>query len=202
MIVKRTELDLIRKNSLCDCHVIGLDSVVFNNTPGARVRAYVTQPGHELWMNDPFMKYPMSLAFHPHHCDLTLTPIFGTWENVRLQPSGELKYLRRYREYKYVSEITEGAGGFVDTGMIRKWYVNVETVLESRFMDAKEIHTVYVPNQAEAAWYVHEHKEDPYYLGLNYSNTDLELWSPARLYRPMSEDRLLSLLDRMKIKVK
>lgn len=215
MIVSRTELDLIASKSLRDCHVKGLDSVMLDDTPGKRVRAYITRSDHEMWKNNCGLSisrakdHAMSLAFHPHHCHLTLTPIFGRTWNIILKaekPTGGLRldqYPRRLDEFKYVSQITEGKGGFAGTGMKKTFYVDWEWYLtESSYMDAKEIHTIYVPKAETSAWFVHERAEDPSYAGLNYSNTDLELWSASELYKPMTVEYLKFLLDRMKIKVR
>lgn len=77
MIVKHKDLERIAQQSLVNCHAIGLDSVMFDNTPGVRVRAFVTQENHTLYLNDG-KKYRLGLALHPHHCDLTMTHIGGS----------------------------------------------------------------------------------------------------------------------------
>lgn len=215
MIVSQSELSTIASKSLRDCHVKGLDSVMLDDTPGKRIRAYITRTDHEMWKNNVGVglsktkDQPMSLAFHPHHCHLTLTPIFGTTWNVILREHkstdryGRSTYTRLLDEYKYVSQITEGKGGFVGTGMKKRFYIDWSGELyQSTYMDAKEIHTIYTRRDATSAWFVHEHAEDPEYAGLNYSNTDLENWSAAELYKPMTVEYLQFLLDRMKIKVR
>lgn len=210
MIVSRTQLDTIAGKSLMDCHVKGLDSVMLDDTPGKRIRAYITRTDHEMWKNNCGVNisrakdHAMSLAFHPHHCHLTLTPIFGdTWNTLLTPVHDHVKNIRRLHEYKYVSQITEGAGGFRGTGILRKFHVKWDSPLrESTYMDAKEIHTIFSQKDCTSAWFVHEHAEDPEYAGLNYSNFDLESWSAAELYKPMGVEYLQFLLDRMKIKVR
>lgn len=199
MFVYRQELSVIAKNSLRNCHVVGMDSVVFDNTPGRRVRAYLTQEYHELWRNQE--NQILSLAIHPHHCDLEIEQIQGEPQQVIpvKHPAG-----RPYHKWTYRSEITQGNGGFVKDGEDTAWFVLERYALKPRapwFMHAKDIHSFYVPREDEAAWMVREFKEDETYDSFVWSNADLTKFNTTGLYLPMSVPYLVKCLRRLNVTI-
>ena len=62
-----------RINALKDCHVRGLDSIMFDGG----VRMFYAHRDHELHLNDPRFDVQMpaqTLALHSHRCNRGLTP--------------------------------------------------------------------------------------------------------------------------------
>lgn len=195
--VKESELEGIAAKSLRNCHAFGLDSVMFDDTPGKRVRAFVARRNHELWMN---LGHSLSLAWHPHHCDLTMFPIFGDTFNVT--PFRVLRDGEDYAAYTYRSQILNGVGGFVKAKRPMLRCIPVVTHLQSKlYMRSYDIHTVYVPKCEESGWYIFEHREDSLYESVAWSNTNLSSFDFSRLYKPMTVARLRENLMKLKITI-
>lgn len=195
MAVKRSDLEKIASQSLVNCHAVGLDSVMFDNTPGARVRAFVTQENHTLYLNDG-RNYRLGLALHPHHCDLTMTHIQGPV--VNMEPHWVRRVNgRRYDAFVYHSQILEGKGGFerVGTSAYVQWLAASLHIWGKIEMKATDLHTVYVPRHRRSAWFIHEHKENPKYKPVCWSDRNLETEDFSQLYKPMSVERLVSILN-------
>lgn len=177
----------ILDRSLLNCHVHGLHSIMLLESPGKTIRLYITDSDHQ-------MSQLGDLAFHPHHCNLTLHCILGTMENVTIEPlkrgswiAPEL-YLHRYR---YQSKIKEGQGGFTFEG-IDAFYSPVRNYMMEgsvEFMKATDIHTVIVPEGEVTAWFVYEGMEDPFYYSYSWSDKNLEDYTTEGLYiKPTRED--------------
>jgi hypothetical protein len=200
-IVQEEELEVIAKQSLVNCHAIGLHSVMFDNTPGARVRCFIARPDHNMWTNNMVLDARMSIAFHAHHCDITLDPVFGDVFNVRpYRVKGGGYYLRAH---EYQSCITTGQGKFVRRGdRYDMWAVPITEKLNGPVpMQAREVHSVFVPFGQSAAWYVFEGGEDPQYMPLAWSNKDLRTFDFSPLYKPMSVEFLRSLLKEIDVNI-
>ena len=179
----------VAKNSLINCHAMGLDSVVF--TPD--VRMFVARPSHELWRNAAGHKF--SIGMHPHHRDITIVPIHGRLSNVEFANGRLPEFRDDFYLYQYESAIRDGVGklsrrhGKYDLGLVTK------RVITPRFMPATEMHTVHVPKGETAAWYIFSGKENPNYRGVLYSNRRcLDLTDFSDMYEPMSEKWLEKLL--------
>jgi hypothetical protein len=200
MFVYRDELSQIAKNSLVNCHVFGMESVMFDNTPGKRVRAFICRADHEMWRNIDSEPAPLSIAIHSHHCDIELSRIFGESYNVIpvLNPEGKL-----YHAFSYESAITGGGCKFVKGEANQRHYVLQYFGLAKKpwFMAASELHTWYVPAGHTAAWLVREFREDPLYTGITWSDADLENFDASPLYKPMSVEYLKELLDKMQVSI-
>jgi hypothetical protein len=192
-------LEWIAAHSYRNCHAIGLDSVLFDDTPGARARMFFANNHHDLWRNHPSLKYPMSIALHSHHCNLELEPMSGRvwnvsrWQykhgSVRPPISAAMSY------FKYVSPINSQAGSFEKL----KCDVDVSTELEEligpRSFDAKEMHSIYVQRSHRAAWMVREGSEDPNHSSMVISNANLEHFDFTEMYQPMTVHYLVEILD-------
>jgi hypothetical protein len=201
MIVNEDDIEAIAAKSIINCHALGVDSILFADTPSARVRAFIANPYHTLWRNYGSHGHSLSVALHPHHCDVVLKRIFGTIWNIK--PVGAIAG-RRFSAHKYVSPITTGHGSFVradpgDDILGRLTYTEMNH--QSISMKASEEHTIYVPHGSSAAWWVCEGDDDPNYNGLCYSDDDLERFDFAPLYKPMSVDYLRGLLGQLGIQV-
>ena len=192
--------------SLINCHAEGLHSIVFDKTSDGLKRVFVTDANHTLWRNDFFYvdgfwvpKHLMSVAIHPHHCDVKLSPLRGRFVNHffrKSRPDGKSVYID---EYFYVSPISKNAGKF------EKRQLQALTLEESSFvlegddfrMQAKDLHTVWVAPGEEAAWLVEESNEDAEYQSVCYSNDDLTNFDFSPLYKPMTEGKLDEIISRL-----
>jgi hypothetical protein len=198
MKVDRCDLGQIAAKSLRNCHAEGLDSIMFDDTPEDRVRCFVAHESHNLYRNSAGNK--LSVAFHSHHCDVKLVPIFGeVWNVSTIGANGGLVY----QAYEYHSEITNGSGSFKRAHEDLDWRVRlVGHELTRPFqMAAKDVHTVFVPADKSAAWFVYEGAEDPDYNGLAWSNDDLGKFDFSPLYKPMSVEYLTALLGKIGAKI-
>lgn len=205
MKVKRSQLEQIRTRSFVNCHAMGVDSILLDDTPGARIRVFIARKDHELWKNSLPLVHKLSVGLHPHHCDITLSPVFGNIFNIvetkRQDPPPKFTMLY---PFIYRSAIAKGSGKFIRAGILPHFSVLLESMLikESWRMEAKEIHTIYVEEGKAAAWFVHEHEEDPDYQPFTYSDYDLEKefdFSP--LYKPMTMEVLMDTLSLLKVEI-
>ena len=115
-------IEAIVKRSLRNCHAIGVDSLVLTTDP--MVRVFVAHPTHTLWMNKP--PHPMSVGFHPHHCDVVLAPIFGRILNLSVSDVGDEYDFTSLNVYRYESPILGKSGRFTSTHELRRVAVNFE----------------------------------------------------------------------------
>lgn len=169
----RSQIEELAEKSLVNCHAMGVDSVMLRDVDGDRLRAFVTDAHHTLWLNSGYRGHGLSVAIHPHHCDVTITPVFGEIYNVTVCGRITGPTLKAYR---YQSQIT-GSGRFLrgdeKDDMIGVAFVR-SLLRKPLKMSAKTEHTVFVPHAAKAGWFVHEGAEDAGYSGLCWSNADLE----------------------------
>lgn len=197
-LLRESRVEITQK-SLRHCHSPNLHSIMLVDKPEQRLRLFVTDVTHILWQNyrKPVVKLstPLSIAFHPHHCNVTLHVLSGEITNWTVFPDfhqGELHFNR----YLYDSKITGGGSGFKRCGDLPLAHNDEVTYRagESVYMKANEIHTVGVPRGKHAAWLVYEGREDPNYMPVCWSNVPLELLSLDGLYQPMSAYDLKNVL--------
>lgn len=191
--IRTDQLEWIAGRSLINCHCVGLDSVMLVDLPESRIRMFYANKHHELWRNSGFDD--MSVALHSHHCDVKLVPITENVYNITQEVAGSHVKLR---EFIYQSPITKGTGSFKPTGANLETHLVSQQLLWPIDMIARERHTVFVPKEQEAAWFVMEGREDPLYEPLCYSNVDLEKFDFTPLYQPMSLEYLESILRSLK----
>lgn len=181
-------------NAITNCHAVGLDSIVFHDEPGNRVRMFLAQHHHTLHRNNPQAgnAYDFSLAIHAHHCDVRFVGIFGkaTNDRYRIMPNPEA----RFQEMAYTSGVT-GTGSLTPTGVrVSPYLVDRHALTTNPVMRASELHSIFVPRHETAAWLVIEGQEDPHYKSVCYTNDpnpDL-----SDLYQPMSQIDIVDALDR------
>lgn len=199
LTVNEAELGAIAKRSLRNCHAMGLDSIMFDDTPEARIRCFIAAPEHDMFRNCAGSK--LSVALHSHHCDVVLSPIFGDTYNIStIGCIGRMPY----KAYKYQSQVTTGKGAFArygDGGYDLGVRLEHTRLVRPLALNAADIHTIFVPWGKPAAWWVHEGKENPNYDGLAYSNDDLEAFDFSPLYQPMSVAYLRELLTKLPVKI-
>ncbi len=197
MKIKDAEkLAWIAGRSLINCHVEGVDSILFDDTPGRRVRVFIANKGHQLWRNTITNPSDFSVALHPHHCGVLLVPIYGTIYNILAKPDfgGEA-----FNVWAYQSQITTGAGRFINAGFTRSLRLSGERLYSQREMTASEIHSMWVPREQAAAWFVYEGADDPAYMPLAYLNAELDKLDFGNLYQPMSIGWLEEKLEELPI---
>lgn len=185
----KSNLAEIMAKSCRNCHVMGMHSIMLSECPGKTIRLFVADPSNELWKNHHCIKEPQSIAFHSHHCQLTLSCTRGSLMNVVGKLSGGPDTHpfppKAVTAYRYTSAIRNGTGGFEALRQTNVW-LGKETATahedESIFMEASVLHTVATPKNEWAAWLVFEGKEDPDYDSTCYSNANLSMSSLDGLY--------------------
>lgn len=175
-----------------NCHARGVNSVVLAFYPDGRprLRMFTTTPEHTLWTNarPGAGEVPMSLAIHAHRSPITLTRIHGRPMQVEAAHCEmTLDASRRIRRWRYQSQILTGHGSFTPEGYaclaVREPYV-----FDCIRMEARDLHTIYVPRGEVAAWAVHEHELAPTYDEVLYSDDDLSAFDFTGMYEPMTSD--------------
>lgn len=193
--LSNVDLDFVASKSLRNCHATGVDSLVFQDTPGAIIRAFVCRPEHELWMNCPSLQFPLAVALHPHHCDVILAPIYGDAYNV----THELECVNEILQaYKYESAITGTGGKFTRLGFSRGFKLVKSLIDRPVSMKAREIHTIYVPKDEGAAWFVLEGAENPRYNPIAYSNHNLEGLDFSGMYQSMTAAEVEPIIHKLR----
>lgn len=191
-------------NGIFNCHVKGLHSIVFHDDVVGRQRLFYTSEDHELgknfMLNFGSISKDQSLAFHSHHCDITLLPMYGRVSNItpafgtKLLPVKDVPWL--VPQYRYTSAISGKEGKLKPTGKGRELR-HVSSRLLSRPIElpAKEFHTVAVPDKELAAWVVFEGQEDPKYNSSCYTfNPNFDA---SQLYQPMTEGQIIRELSKV-----
>lgn len=185
-----------------NCHVRGLHSIMLHNEPENRIRLFFTTIDHELWKNGIWSE-EMSLAYHPHHCDVRLVGVYGSVFNHRLNISkAARKWCRSRQELtvcKYHSAINGGHGRLVDTGQkISKYSLSASLINQHEqglVLPAKELHSIYVGRYERVAWLVFEGKEDPDYYPVCYTNNpNFDTNLNEHMYALMSKEQMYEAL--------
>ena len=188
-------LDEILSKSLLHCHCKGLHSIMLSESLEKTIRLYICVPENEMHKNFPenFGNNDMTIAFHPHHCNLTLHCIKGRFLNWEVK---EVSAGIVTTKYKYHSKIKEGDLSFekLDTAYLEttmyRWLYEGNAVQ----MKANEIHTVACEYGKLSAWLVYEGKEDDKYNSLCWSNTNVNSQNFNGLYVKPTHNEVLELL--------
>lgn len=186
----QTNREEILSKSLLDCHVKGLHSIMLLDCPGKTIRLYIAMPGHNLADNFPdndgcFQK-PLSLAFHPHHCELTLHCVKGKFTNIEMTETGMPgDVFHEYDRFRYRSKIKDGEMAFTPIGSTKLTCKSLRNLTPNTkiFMPANSIHTVAAFGNEVTAWLVYEGREDAEYLPYAWCNHDLNKIDISGLYR-------------------
>jgi hypothetical protein len=194
----QNNLEEILSRSLLNCHVKGLHSIMLSESPAKTIRLYVATPDHELYRNHySEMDSVMSLAFHAHHCNLTLHCIKGilfNWEVVE-DDNGSIEL----QKYIYHSKITEGDLSFekIGTGKLRTTCHRYVNEGEAVFMKADQIHTVACEKNKLCAWLVYEGKEDKSYKPYCWTHSNVNNIDYSQLYQKPTEKQIMKLLKQI-----
>ena len=178
--------------SITNCHVTGLDSIVFKQD-APMVRVYLAHKNHVLWRNKPDSGNVMSLGIHQHRQDITMVPLFGNVSNVLIDKQRILKPRICLHRYIYSSQIADGKGGFKYI-IGDHWVIPKEVrLIYPTFLRGDVAHSVYVPKGEIAAWMICEGKPNEYYNSeLLTNDPNLEKADISGLYQPMTQERLTS----------
>lgn len=183
----------ILEKSYRDCHCTGLHSIMLLESPGKTIRLYITDTNHEMWKNhlDVYEREKLSVAFHDHHCNLTLHCIKGSLTNWSIwhKKTGNIIALK---PYTYQSAIIKGQGKIFpikdpSTCLFNHGVLNTLKPGMSLPLHATDIHTVYIKRRQEAAWLVYEGEENRHYSSILYTNND-----PANMINPKHYQRFNS----------
>lgn len=183
-------------NSFLNCHAKGCHSIVISQSP--TIRVFITDETHELYRNLPehVNTDPQAVAFHPHHCDLTLAVWQGLVVNWRMSVS-PFQSGRYVGMYNYQCPALGCGTKFTRIGDA---FLEEEGVYrmedgDSQHLLATDLHTVGVFPKDIVAWFVFEGRENPLYDPIAYSNADLTQFDPAGLYVRPTEDQVKRLLQ-------
>lgn len=193
----RTNRAEIVAGSRRNCHVTGVHSVMLSHVPGRTIRFYLADWYHTLWQNTLVNGQRMSVAFHPHHCELTLHTVLGSFCNWSISEAMQDDRFRhspqpayQLSRYLFDSKLQGGKGDFTleETSVGLEHYGDDKVKEgESLYLPAHRIHTVRVQKEERAAWLVYEGAGDPDYRPICYSNADLRGFNPEGLYQPTEE---------------
>lgn len=181
-------------NGLRHCHAKGLYSIVFHDEPGNRVRMFVAGDEHDLHRNElqTTSRTPMTLAIHPHHCDLRFVRIFGQPENHVYRVMGDDN--GKLHEMVYKSGITGTTGSLTPTGFkFTPIRTSKALIGDNTVMRADELHTIVVPYATSAAWLVIEGRNDPDYKSVCYTNDPKP--DMTGLYEPMTTPQIAATIN-------
>lgn len=192
------DLNKITQQSLAHCHCKNLHSIVLDHNSFGLIRLFYSD-NSDLWKNEfngQFL-HEMSIAIHPHHCGITIIPLFGEINNYLFCKSKLAKpNAIELNSFKYQSPITKNIGHFEKVGQTS--LVCIESkIIENNYhllMGSHELHTVFVPKNQQAAWIIYEFGEDKEYDSTCYSNADLTKFSFDGLYQKITKNKVKEIL--------
>ncbi len=191
----RTNREQILRNSLSNCHAVGVNSIVLLDEPGRRIRLFTATKNHELYRNGPLSLSEMSVAFHPHHCDIDIEVIKGPIINriFRIDENGPL----RLTAWRYHSKLRGEQPGFEEIGPVHGFGSRMYLLDEGHVSEMKstDIHTIVTGISSMPAWLIYEGAEDPNYQPVCYSDADLTQWTGEGMYQPMTEAAVTATIE-------
>lgn len=188
--------DLVERQSRQHCHVRGLHSLVLHQyANGNLVRLYIAEPGSDLDMpaeghGRPNVDPTFALGLHPHHCELSLTPLRGRILHVTMGfCADETTAHYSLPAYRYHSQLRGEQPGFErEPGGPHHLRIVDSRILTGDttvVLAAQDLHTMNVQRgTGYAAWLVEEGPEDPAYEPLTFSPHDLTRFDFSGLYQP------------------
>lgn len=189
IITPETQLKGIR-----DCHVPGLHSIVLREGhDGLLTRVYLAERDHKLNFNGTPNKN-MTLGIHGHRTGIRITGLLGVMVNhtYETHPGGNGAF--EIERCTYDSKIKGGSGTLIrgeqttlyraDSTELRPW--------SRTWMEASELHTVWVPMGLRASWLIDEYPADAAHDPSCYTMNPE--YSPEGMYTPMDHTECLRLL--------
>ncbi len=192
-------IEWMAQHSYLNCHAEGVDSLRIDD----KIRCFIATSSHTLYKNnEEYWCSPMSVGYHPHHCDLSLYCLEGSVKNIVREPVKKDSWeAKRYYKYKYNSEIIGGKIGFQMLGAdyLGRRRINELIAGTSVEMRASQVHTVYVPRYEEAIWVVEESMEDLDYKSYCWSDDGfLDKWNFDKLYGKPTVEETLKMWEKVK----
>lgn len=195
--ILKENYDECLSKSLINCHTKGLHSIMLIDKPEQRVRLFVTDKTHNMWTNKTINK-DMSIAIHPHHCNVTLVHLDGQLFN-KMYRFGDTSNFK-LNTYSWQSPILGRDGHFRWQRNDYLSFLRDENLklLKSRYMNANELHTVYIPKNSITSWVVIEGRENEESEPYCYSLNDLTKFDSSELYQKPTKkefNRVIKLLN-------
>lgn len=178
-VVNTGNFEQIAGRSFLNCHIKGVHSFVISVEP--TIRIFYADYGHEMTEGN--------VAYHPHHCDITLVPLVGQLTNLNATFYESFLHKGGFSKFKYASKIKSGKGSFKKIQSTKDFSrSNLHKIVlnESMFLKAEQIHSVFANPKEVCSWAVLEGREDPNYENICYSTKDLTKYSFKNLYKHCS----------------
>jgi len=164
-------------NAIENCHAMGLHSIMLSADPGNQLRLFITTMEHE--MADKSLN--PTIAYHPHHCDVTLIPVLGKVQNVVALATRHDADREPFHVCLWQSGVV-GKAKLKNTGLVQHIDTQALALEKPVFMPARQLHTVIVPPLSVAAWLVQEGAEDTDYVPFCLSRSP-DTFMPDCLYK-------------------
>lgn len=189
----RENREQIVERSRWNCHARGVHSIVFLESPGRTIRCFTTTPEHELHLNRLATLKRMSIGFHPHHCNLTLSVVHGAIRNWEVVGAGLGEFQFRANAFQYHSALAKGGKAgfeFMDTATFNTLADTSLAAGDDYHMPASALHTVAVRKHEAAAWFVFEGQTDVNYQPVCFSGARLDRMKFGHLYTRPTENQI------------
>jgi len=162
--------ELIDKTAMSNCHCIGLNSFIINETP--KIRLFIAETDCELFKN--FDHLNPIIPIHPHKYDDMFSQLEGTMIN-HLYKVGDTYEFNKYRYKRLSDNKTE----LELLGKQRLEYLGGKTnIIE---LKATELHTVSLEGE-RCSWIITETFENKNFEQISYHQNLIER---KELYKPM-----------------
>lgn len=171
--------------------VPGVDMVDFQGG----VRAFIASRQHQLWRNAIDNQGNFLWPLRTGRYDRYLSAVYGSVHIIAARSVGVMHNLKEHKV-----SIQDGVLQTEPTGNIREMYLLDEPLGLQAELDYSVPHTIYVPPQTTAAWFIVINAEDKQGEELAYTNLDLA--TEGIHFEPMPEDILLDHLKTLRIDIK
>lgn len=174
----QTSASNIIKNSFTDCHIPNVSCIEFTN----KCRLFFAHDNHNLHYNIDFNN--LSLPIHAHYVDtLCLSRVFGRATNIKFKEfqSNTERDGIKFNKYLYTEK-----GELEAKGIVYLKHESMKLISEFELMSFSELHTIHVPENTEAAWFVFEGKTNPDFKFNIYSTKPSHLITKEKLYNPIA----------------
>jgi hypothetical protein len=193
-----------KMNGIKNCHVIGVDSIAWENKRGGLDRIFIANSYHELHTNLPNTDSTMSVGFHNHRSDLRISVLDGVVnELILFDRRSKPNYgciditipMHKYTFSSYIKQSEVGESGFTKVESELSGFKHClicmgrETKVER---NATDFHTIHIPEGDTAIWKVEELWLNPFHVPTVISN-DYRLdqfGKPHGMYTSMSDTEI------------
>lgn len=165
--------DFVINNSYMHCHAHGLHSLMLYIDNKVKIRAFISD-NSELYLNElssNSFNNKLSIAFHDHRFNLILKPIYGeVYEIIEDTLLNNKVSLNKYL-YKSALTNTNKIGEFISLEESKSFSLSQKLLplYHRRFNTHLDYHTVYVPKNTVAIWFIAEFHYDQHYTKESYT---------------------------------